>query len=483
LTPGKPELRVFGIFLLEDQRNAVIRGHPYRNEIFRSRRLCPGMQEVDIIISGGRILTSDEKDSIIHSGSIAIDGDTIAGIGRSEDMETRFSGRRTIDARDCLVMPGLINSHTHAAMTCFRGIADDMELMDWLNNYIFPAEARNVDPELVCWGSMLACAEMIKSGTTTFCDMYLFEDETAIVARQAGMRCLLGEALFDFPSPNAKNPEDGFAYTRMLIEKWADDPLVNIMVEPHSLYTCSPQLIKDAKALADQYNVPFATHFLENRGEAKQLKEKLGKRATAFLRDIGCLDEHFFAFHCVCMDEEDIKILADHGCKVVHNPESNMKLASGAAPISSMLKHGITVGMGTDGCASNNNLDMFGEMSTAAKLEKAESLDPTVMSAKTVTRMATRNGARVLGMGDITGSLETGMKADIIIIDLNKPHLTPMYDEYSHIVYAAGGSDVETVIINGRIVMENRRLLTINEDETMQRVRKIAERVKKSLET
>jgi len=441
------------------------------------------MQEVDITISGGRILTSDEKDSIIHNGSIAIDGDTIVGVDKAKDIETRFAGRRIIDACNCLVMPGLINSHTHAAMTCFRGIADDIELMDWLNNYIFPAETRNVDPELAYWGSMLACAEMIKSGTTTFCDMYLFEDETAEVAGQAGMRCLLGEGLFDFPSPNAKNPAEGFAYTRMLIEKWADDPLVNIVVEPHSLYTCSPSLLKNAKALADEYNLPFATHFLENKMEAKQLKEKFGKRATAFLRDIGCLDERFFAFHCVCMDEEDIKIFADRGCKVVHNPESNMKLASGIAPISSMLEHGITVGLGTDGCASNNNLDMFGEMSTAAKLEKAERLDPTVMSAKTVTRMATRDGAHVLGMEDITGSLKPGMKADIIIIDLNKPHLTPIYDEYSHIVYAAGGSDVETVIINGRIVMENRRLLTINENEVMERVRKIAERVKKSLET
>ncbi|HUV50409.1 MAG TPA: amidohydrolase family protein, partial [Anaerolineae bacterium] len=230
------------------------------------------MREIDIIISGGRVLTSDEEDSIIHTGSVAIDGDTIIGVGNSEEIEARFSGRKTIDARNCLVMPGLINGHTHAAMTCFRGLADDMALMDWLNNYIFPAEARNVDPELAYWGSALACAEMIKSGTTTFCDMYLFEDETAQVARQAGMRCLLGEAIFDFPSPSTKTPEEGLAYTRMLIEKWADDPLVNIVVEPHSLYTCSPPVIKKAKALADHYDLPFAIHLLENRGEAEQLK-------------------------------------------------------------------------------------------------------------------------------------------------------------------------------------------------------------------
>jgi len=439
------------------------------------------MENVDIVISGGRILTSDENDSIIHNGSIAIDGDTIVSVGSSDDIEAHFSGRRTIDADNCLVMPGLINSHTHATMTCFRGIADDIPLMDWLNNYIFPAEARNLDPELAYWGSMLACAEMIRSGTTTFCDMYIFEDETALAASRAGIRCLVGEGLFDFPSPNAKTPAEGLAYTRMLIEKWADDPLVNIMVEPHSLYTCSEKLIRDAKALADEYNLQLATHFLENKAEAKQLKEKFGTRATTFLKDIGCLDERFFAFHCVCVDKEDIKIFADHGCKVVHNPESNMKLASGVAPISRMLEHGITVGLGTDGCASNNNLDMFGEMSTAAKLEKVKELDPTVMSAKTVVKMATRDGARVLGMENITGSLKEGMKADIIIIDLNKPHLTPLYNEYSHLVYAAAGADVETVIINGRIVMKEKKLLTINENEAMERVRKIAEKIKKNL--
>jgi len=439
------------------------------------------MQEIDTIISGGRVLTSDEKDTIIHDGCIAIDGNTIVGVGGSEEIGAQFSGRRIIDARDCLVMPGLINGHTHAAMTCFRGIADDMELMDWLNNYIFPAEARNVNPELAYWGSMLACAEMIKSGTTTFSDMYIFEDETARAAKEAGMRCLIGEVLFDFPSPNCKTPEEGLKYSRMLIEKWMDDPLVNIMVEPHSLYTCSPSLLKDAKTLADQYNVPFATHLLENKMEAKQLKEKFGKRATAFLRDIGYLDERFFAFHCVCMDEEDIKVFADHGCKVVHNPESNMKLASGVAPITAMLNHGVPVGLGTDGCASNNNLDMFQEMDTAAKLEKVALYDPTVMSAQTVTRMATCEGARVLGMDNIAGVLKPGMKADIIIVDLDKPHLTPMYNEYSTLVYAANGSDVRTSIINGRIVMENRELLTINEIEIMDKVNEISRRIKKSM--
>jgi 5-methylthioadenosine/S-adenosylhomocysteine deaminase len=440
------------------------------------------MRDVDTIISGGRILLLDDNDSIINEGSIAIDGDSIAAVGESRDIESKYTGRRKIDASGCLVMPGLINCHTHAAMTCFRGIADDMELMDWLNNYIFPAEAKNVDEELAYWGSLLACAEMIKSGTTTFCDMYIFEDETAKAAKEAGIRCLLGEVLFDFPSPNVKTPAEGLDYTRMLIEKWADDPLVNILVEPHALYTCSPALLKDAKALADQYHVPIATHLLENRGDREQLQKLFGVKATHFLKDMGYLDERFLAFHCVCMDDEDIQIFADHGCKVVHNPESNMKLASGVAPISNMIKQGIVVGLGTDGCASNNNLDMLQEMDTAAKLEKVERLDPTVMSARTVIRMATCDGAKVLGMENQVGSLKAGMKADIIIVDLNKPHLTPLYHEYSHLAYAVNGSDVDTAIINGTVVMEHRKLTTIDENEAMAQVRKIAERIKKSLE-
>jgi 5-methylthioadenosine/S-adenosylhomocysteine deaminase len=441
------------------------------------------MREVDIVISGGRILTMDERDKIIQKGSLAIAGDTIVAMGSEEDIETDYSGRYRIDARDSIVMPGLVNAHTHAAMTCFRGIADDMELMTWLNNYIFPAEAKNVDPELAYWGSLLACAEMIKSGTTSFCDMYIFEDETARAAKKAGIRCLLGEVLFDFPSPNFKSTAQGLSYTEMLIKKWADDPLVNILVEPHALYTCSPPLLRDAKDLADRYQVPIAIHLLENKDEAMQLKEKYGQKAVSFLRELGFLDERFFAFHCVSMDDEDIRIFADHGCKVVHNPESNMKLASGVAPVTRMLKAGICVGLGTDGCASNNNLDMFQAMDTAAKLEKSSLLDPTIMSAKTVLHMATSDGAKVLGFDRLVGVLEPGKKADIIIIGLNKPHLTPLYDEYSHLVYAANGADVDTVLINGQIVMQDRRLLTIDETECMQMVNGIAKRVRKSLES
>ena len=439
------------------------------------------MRDVDFVISGGIVVTMDEKDSIIADGAVAIDGSDIVAAGKTESITSAFRGRRVIDARGSLVMPGLVNSHTHAAMTCFRGIADDLDLMDWLSNYIFPAESRNVDPELAYWGSLLACAEMIRSGTTTFCDMYIFEDETARAASQAGMRCLLGEVLFDFPSPNFKTPEEGLRYTEMLLKKWAGDPLVNIMLEPHALYTCSAPLLQDAKALADAHGVPVAIHYLENMTEPGLIQEKRGRPAIDFLNDIGYLNDRFFIFHGVYMDDRDIRAFAHHGCKVVHCPESNMKLASGVAPVSRMLEAGIVVGLGTDGCASNNNLDLFQEMDTAAKLEKSVRLDPTIMPARTVLRMATCNGAKVLGLDHLVGSIRPGMKADLLMINLDKPHLTPMYSEYSHLVYVVNGSDVDTVFINGKLVMENRNLLTIDVREAMARVRRIAERVKRSM--
>lgn len=437
--------------------------------------------DVDRVITGGTVLTMDDRGTVIQDGAVAVQGTDIVAVGKRGDVESRFRGRDVIDAERRLLMPGLINCHTHAAMTCFRGMADDLGLMDWLNNYIFPAEAKNVDRELAYWGSLLACAEMIKSGTTTFCDMYIFEDETAMAARKTGMRCLLGEVLFDFPSPNSKTPQEGLMYTRNLIEKWAGDPLVKIFVEPHALYTCSPELLRESKSLADRYDVPCGMHFIETRSELEGLKEKFGKKPVRLLDELGLLDERFIAFHGVWMDDEDMTLFAERSCKVVHNPESNMKLASGVAPVPEMLAAGVTVGLGTDGCASNNNLDLFQEMDTAAKLHKVHRLDPTAMSAETVVDLATRKGAKVLGMEKLVGSLRPGMKADIILINLNQPHLTPIYHEYSHVVYAATGADVETVLINGNVVMRNRKLLTIDEEEVMTRVREIARRIKKSL--
>ena len=439
------------------------------------------MQDIDLIITGGKALLLDSENTCLDRAAIAINAGDIVAVGHTEKIKKQYRAKKTITAHDSLIMPGFVNCHTHAAMTCFRGIADDLELMDWLNNYIFPAEAKNVNKDLAYWGSLLANAEMIKSGTTTFCDMYIFEDETARAAKAAGMRCLIGEVLFDFPSPNFKTPGEGLAYTKMLIEKWQSDQLINIIVEPHSLYTCSPALLTAAKKLANDYSVPLGIHLLENKSEKEQLLQKYGQPAVSFLKGIDYLNERLIAFHCVSLSDQDIKLFADHGCKISHNPASNMKLASGVAPVPDMLKAGITVGLGTDGCASNNNLDMIKEMSTAAKLHKVARLDPTVMNAQTVVRMATIEGAKALGMDKITGSLEVGKKADIIIIGLNEPHLTPLYNEYSHLVYAMSGADVDTVLINGKIVMENRKLLTINEAEVMQKVREIAVNIKNSL--
>ncbi len=441
------------------------------------------MTEVDTLILGGTILCLDDHMTRIDDGALAIAGDTLVALGTQDELRGRFTSQNIIDGTKTLIMPGLINSHTHAAMTCFRGIADDMNLMDWLNHYIFPAEARNVDPELAYWGSLLACAEMIKSGTTSFCDMYIFEEETARAAQEAGMRCLLGEVLFDFPSPNYQTPQEGLAYTRGLLERWAGDPLIRIAVEPHALYTCSRPLLVEARNLADEFEVPLALHLLENAAEKRHLHDQLGQGAVPYLQELGCLNERFIAFHGVYLDDEDLRIFGDQGCKVVYNPQSNMKLASGCAPVSRMLKAGIGVGLGTDGCASNNSLDMFREMNTAAKLEKVVHSDPTLMPAPTVVAMATREGARVLGMDQMTGSLQPGLKADLIMIDLQSPHLTPLYNPYSHLVYAANGADVKNVFINGRLVMKDRRLLTLNEEAIMAKVCQIAERIRHSLAT
>jgi 5-methylthioadenosine/S-adenosylhomocysteine deaminase len=439
------------------------------------------MQYIDLLIKGGKALLLDPQNTCLDNSAIAIHEGKIVGIGDKPEIALQYTAAKTINAEGSLVMPGFVNCHTHAAMTCFRGIADDLELMDWLNNYIFPAEAKNVNPNLVYWGSLLAAAEMIKSGTTTFCDMYIFEDETARAAAEACIRCLIGEVLFDFASPNVKTPDEGLAYTRMLAEKWQKHELINIIVEPHALYTCSPTLLVDAKIIADEYNLPLGIHLLENKTEQEQLFQKFGKSPVNFLQDIGLLNERLIAFHCVCLSDNDMNLFSKAGSKVIHNPVSNMKLASGVAPVPDMLKAGITTGLGTDGCASNNNLDMIKELSTAAKLHKVARLDPTVMDATTVVRMATIEGAKALGMERQIGSLEVGKKADIIIIGLNKPHLTPLYNIYSHLAYAMNGADVDTVIINGKLVMENRKLLTVDENEVMQNVREIAIKIKKSI--
>ncbi|RPJ17912.1 MAG: amidohydrolase [Desulfobacteraceae bacterium] len=422
------------------------------------------------------------QDSVIENGAVMVKGENIIAVGKANELSDSIALKR-LDAKGGIIMPGLINAHTHASMTIFRGLADDLPLMTWLNDHIFPAEA-NLTPEKVYDGALLACAEMILSGTTCFCDMYLFEDHVAQAAKDAGMRAVVGEVLFDFPSPNYGILEKGFYYTQMLADKYRGDPLINIAVEPHSPYLCAPDLLQKASLLARESNLLLVIHVSETKNEVSLIKERYGLTPVGFLENLGILSPNLLACHCVHLTQDDIDLLKKHDVKVAHNPESNMKLASGIAPVPELIKNGLCVGIGTDGCASNNNLDIFHEMSMAAKLGKAGTGDPSAMDAKSVLRMATIGGAKVLGLSGITGSLEAGKKADIIILDTRKPHLTPMYNPVSHLVYAARGSDVTTSVINGRVIMEDRKLLSLDITKTAAKVIEMAKEIsRKNAET
>ncbi|MGD8881125.1 MAG: amidohydrolase [Desulfobacterales bacterium] len=433
-------------------------------------------KSADILVENGTVLTLNANNTEISNGTVAIRKDTIAAIGPTTDFSD-WSAARVIDANGGIIMPGLINSHTHAAMTCFRGLADDLQLMTWLNDHIFPAEAK-LNDQKVYLGTLLACAEMIMSGTTCFCDMYLFEDAVARAAKQAGVRAVVGEVLYDFDSPNYGPIEKGFEYTQTLIDTWKDDPLVTIAVEPHSAYLCQPELLKKAFNLTQSHGLPLVIHLAESKSEVEQIKERYDRTPVEHLAEIEVLAPNVLACHCVELTENDISLLQRFDVKVAHNAESNMKLASGVAPIPRLLNAGICVGLGTDGCASNNDLDLFLEMDTVAKLHKARALDPTAMNARTVLKMATIQSARALGLNQFIGSLETGKRADLIIIDTNKPHLTPMYNPVSHLVYAAMGSDVNTTIINGTVVMEDRKLMSLDLKKVLKDINKIADEIK-----
>ncbi|HMA66657.1 MAG TPA: amidohydrolase [Desulfosalsimonadaceae bacterium] len=433
------------------------------------------MQPIDLLVTNGTVLAMDAADTMIVNGAVAVAGDRIAGIGPASQF-SEAGASRVIDAGGGIIMPGLINTHTHAAMTCFRGLADDLDLMSWLNNYIFPAESR-LDAEKVYHGAVLACAEMLLSGTTCFTDMYLFEDAVARAARQAGIRAVVGEVLYDFPSPNYGPIENGFSFTTELIDKWRGDDLITVAVEPHSPYLCAPEILSRAEAISAKHNVPLIMHLAETAGEAEKIRAEYGKSPVAHLAELDLLSPRLLACHCVVLSEEDIALLRENEVKVSHNPESNMKLAAGVAPVPQLLDAGVCVGLGTDGCTSNNNLDMFAEMDIAAKIHKVQTADPTVMDARTVVRMATIEGARTLGLDAEIGSLEQGKKADLIVIDTKKPHLTPMYNAFSHVVYAASGADVVTAVINGVPVMEQRRLQNIDVDAAMAAVDGIADEI------
>ncbi len=424
----------------------------------------------------GQILTLDPKNTVIEDGAVVIAGDTIVEVGERAPLLGKHPGLEQLAQPHGLVMPGLVNTHTHAAMACFRGLADDLPLMTWLSEYIFPVEA-NLNGEMVYQSSLLSMAEMIKSGTTSFCDMYLFAREVARATVASGMRGWLGEVLYDFSSPNYGAPANGIPYLEELMAEYRNHPLISITVDPHAVYTCSPDLLKRLKGVAERHGAAYVIHLSETKDEVEGCLARYGNTPVMHLDALGILDGQVVADHCVVLSEEEIALLAERGVKVAHCPESNMKLASGVAPVPELLAAGVTVGLGTDGAASNNDADMFGEMDTAAKLHKVHRLDPTVMSAATTLRMATLGGAQLLGAETRIGSLEPGKRGDLIVLDMNKPHLTPMYNIPSHLVYAARGSDVVHSVINGRVVMRDRRLLTMDEDAVLDRLREIGAQI------
>jgi len=440
----------------------------------------------DVIVNHATIVTMDPARRVIDDGVIAVIGDTISFVGTSADFRAQtvkgVAAKQTIDAKGTLLIPGLINGHTHIPMVLMRGLIDDVTLDVWLRKYIFPAEAKNVTEDFVRWGSRLALAEMIRGGTTTFADMYYFEDAEAEEVKKAGLRGFLGETWLDFPSPDNKNEAQMAAYTEKFLQKWRGDPLIHASVAPHSIYTCSEKTLRDSAALARKYHAPILIHVAEMRKELMDSLAQHGATPVQYLERIDFLGPDVLAAHCIWVDYNDMKILADHQVGCVHNPSSNMMLASGVAPVVDERAAGIRVGLGTDGPAgSNNDLDMMEEMDLASKLQKTNRVDPRALGAKGALEMATIEGARALHMEKEIGSLEPGKKADFVILNLDVPNAVPMYDVYSQIVYALKASEVQTVVVGGKILLKDGKLFTVDQEAAMAKAKEYAQKVQSSL--
>jgi 5-methylthioadenosine/S-adenosylhomocysteine deaminase len=438
-------------------------------------------ERVDTIVTG-IVVSMDGQRHVYDDGAVVVKGDTIVSVGPRTELEARYESRETIEAKNKLVLPGFINGHTHVPMTLFRGLHDDVTLNDWLYKYIFPAEKKNVTEEFVRWGTRLAAAEQIRSGVTTFADMYYFEDAVAEETKAAGMRGVLGETFIDFPAPDNKTEAAMLEYTEKFLKKWQDDPLIHAAPAPHSIYTCSQKTLQDASALARKYHAPILIHVAEMKKEWEDSEKNNQASPVQYLERIGVLGPDVIAAHCIFVDEADRKILAHHNVGCVHNPSSNMMIASGISPVPEMRAAGIAVGLGTDGPAgSNNDLDLMEEIDLAAKLAKIAKMNPLALNALAVVEMATIDGARALHMEKEIGSLEKGKKADLIMIGLDEPNAVPMYEIYAQIAYALKASDVETVMIGGYFVMRDHRLMTVNEQEAISKAREYQKTIAASL--
>jgi len=432
----------------------------------------------DLLITNATLLANPADGHLQEDAYLAVADGAIVGIGAMADLPAQPGANRIIDAAGNLLMPGLINCHGHGAMTLFRGLADDLPLMTWLTEHIFPAEARLVDAEMVYWCSKLAAAELIMAGTTTVADAYFHEDAAAQAFCETGLRAVAAQGIIDFPAPGVPDPAQNIAAAASFLAAWqGKNPLLTPALFCHSPYTCSPDTLQRAKALAREAGSLFFIHLAETRDEVQQIKEQHGCTPVALLHRLGLLDENTVCVHCVWLEARDIELLRETGAKVATCPESNMKLGSGIAPLAELLTAGVPVGLGTDGCASNNDLDLFQEMASCARLHKVAAHEPTRLPAATVLGMATGAGAGVLGLAGQTGRLAVGLRADCLIIDRRQPHLTPFHNPET-LVYAGKGSDVATVLIDGRVVMEKRRILSFDLAETLDEVRRLAKRVK-----
>jgi 5-methylthioadenosine/S-adenosylhomocysteine deaminase len=449
--------------------------------VFLAAAPASAREKADLLITHGIVVTMDSHRRVIEDGAVAVRGDSIAAIGKSAEIESQYEAAKIIDAHGGIVMPGLINGHAHAGMSLFRGIADDVSLDEWLNKYIFPAEKRNVTEDFVVWATRLSLLEMVRGGTTTYCDMYYFEDAVARVTKEAGVRGVLAETIIDFLAPDNKSLTEAYAYTQKFLDHWKGDSLITAAVGPHSIYTLPQKALEDSAALARRNGAPIAIHIAEAPFELQQSREKHGATPVAYLERIGLLGPDVIGAHCVWVDAADITILTHYGVGCTHNPSSNMKTAAGVMPLLDMLAAGEPIGLATDGAASNNNQDMFEEMDLAAKLQKIARRDPRALPAQQVVEMATIDGARALHLEKTIGSVESGKKADLIIVDSGSPHTVPMYNVYSEIVYAQKAADVKTVIIAGKIVMEDRRMLTLDQPEILAKAQEYKKKVEASL--